>query len=240
MARPITDLHLLACAVQDATGTAGDIAIGWAIGVGAPFAFRECPVNAQSSQGVGEQQQQQQQAATGRRQAPCCLPGARLQGMLGLWAVHVMLLCCTAPCSLKGACKQASVIPTPSSGTSPLAARSHHPGERVQPTSFPRPHRTSHCLMPIASSGTSLFTARSHHPGERVQVGHLRRALHPAGRGARHGGGALPPLHPRGARGRVCGRETKGGGGTGAGQSAWWRRSSAATPPRCEGEGEGV
>ena len=32
---------------QDYTGTAGDIAIGWAIGVGAPFAFREymssCP-----------------------------------------------------------------------------------------------------------------------------------------------------------------------------------------------------
>ena len=27
---------------QDYTGTAGDIAIGWAIGVGAPFAFREC------------------------------------------------------------------------------------------------------------------------------------------------------------------------------------------------------
>ena len=26
---------------QDYTGTAGDIAIGWAIGVGAPFAFRE-------------------------------------------------------------------------------------------------------------------------------------------------------------------------------------------------------
>ena len=29
---------------QDYTGTAGDIAIGWAIGVGAPFAFRECCV----------------------------------------------------------------------------------------------------------------------------------------------------------------------------------------------------
>lgn len=27
---------------QDYTGNAGDIAIGWAIGVGAPFAFREC------------------------------------------------------------------------------------------------------------------------------------------------------------------------------------------------------
>ncbi len=28
---------------QDATGNAADIAIGWAIGVGAPFAFREYP-----------------------------------------------------------------------------------------------------------------------------------------------------------------------------------------------------
>lgn len=28
---------------QDATGNAADVAIGWAIGVGAPFAFREYP-----------------------------------------------------------------------------------------------------------------------------------------------------------------------------------------------------
>lgn len=31
-------------AVQDATGKAADIAVGWAIGVGAPFAFGEDPV----------------------------------------------------------------------------------------------------------------------------------------------------------------------------------------------------
>jgi hypothetical protein len=30
---------------QDYTGTAGDIAIGWAIGVGAPFAFRESHIS---------------------------------------------------------------------------------------------------------------------------------------------------------------------------------------------------
>ena len=38
---------------QDYTGTAGDIAIGWAIGVGAPFAFRECCLDASLSKCVG-------------------------------------------------------------------------------------------------------------------------------------------------------------------------------------------
>lgn len=36
---------------QDATGTASDIAVGWAIAVGAPFAFRTCSVVVGASSG---------------------------------------------------------------------------------------------------------------------------------------------------------------------------------------------
>ena len=45
--------------------------------------------------------------------------------------------------------------------------------------------------------------SRRHHAGERVQERHLRRALHPAWRGARHGGGPLQALQ---APGHVRGR----------------------------------
>lgn len=35
----VTVCKYVCCVVQDATGNAADIAVGWAIGVGAPFAF---------------------------------------------------------------------------------------------------------------------------------------------------------------------------------------------------------
>ena len=125
---------------QDYTGNAGDIAIGWAIAVGAPFAFRE------SHSDLARQ----------------CLQ-----------------VCMHAPVHAR-ACPR----------------RTAH-AKSSQCTSTGDPLHMRQVLKWVLDT-CAVLASCSHDPGERVQERHLRRALHPAGCRARHGGGPLQALHPHG------------------------------------------